>query len=119
MNTTSRMNMTPRGMAPVKLRSDGEVSPSGRVATAARRTGHRHTTVRRYTGTPNPVRHLDNVTAYATRLRHWINRFHGVATRYLDNYLAWHRTLDPEVDTTWAMALAGSVSCLPPGPAPP
>jgi hypothetical protein len=33
--------------------------------------------------------------AYATRMKRWLKRFHGVATRYLSNYLAWHRTLEP------------------------
>jgi len=27
-------------------------------------------------------------------LRRWMRRFHGVATRYLPNYLAWHRILE-------------------------
>ena len=32
--------------------------------------------------------------AYAARLKDWMRRFNGVATRYLENYLAWHRGLD-------------------------
>ena len=31
---------------------------------------------------------------YVLDLRRWIRRFRGVATRYLANYLAWHRILD-------------------------
>ncbi|MBI9035360.1 MAG: IS1595 family transposase, partial [Bacteroidales bacterium] len=32
---------------------------------------------------------------YHSRLKDWIiNHFHGVATKYLDNYLAWLRELD-------------------------
>jgi transposase-like protein len=31
--------------------------------------------------------------AYARDLHRWIRRFRGVATRYLTNYLAWHRLL--------------------------
>jgi len=27
-------------------------------------------------------------------LREWIARFHGVASRYLPNYLGWRRALD-------------------------
>ena len=32
--------------------------------------------------------------AYHGRLKQWLNRFHGVATHYLDNYLGWFRSLD-------------------------
>ncbi|MBI9033122.1 MAG: IS1595 family transposase [Bacteroidales bacterium] len=39
--------------------------------------------------------HIQNVHAYHSRLKDWIlNHFHGVATKYLDNYLAWFRELD-------------------------
>lgn len=38
--------------------------------------------------------HVQNVNAYHSRLRHWIHRFHGVATHYLPNYLGWRRALD-------------------------
>lgn len=38
--------------------------------------------------------HVQNVNAYHSRLRTWIQRFHGVATRYLPNYLGWQRALD-------------------------
>ena len=37
---------------------------------------------------------LSHAGAYRHRLKHWIRRFHGVASRYLDRYLAWHRWLD-------------------------
>ena len=40
------------------------------------------------------VYHIQNVNAYDSRLKNWIRRFHGVATRYLDSYLGWFRTLD-------------------------
>lgn len=38
--------------------------------------------------------HVQNVNAYHSRLRQWIERFHGVATHYLTNYLGWRRALD-------------------------
>lgn len=38
--------------------------------------------------------HIQNVNAYHCRLKLWVNRFHGVATHYLDNYLGWFRSLD-------------------------
>ena len=33
------------------------------------------------------------VRGYITGLRSWIRHFRGIATRYLDKYLAWHRSL--------------------------
>ena len=38
--------------------------------------------------------HVQNVNAYHSRLRAWLNHFHGVATKYLPNYLGWRRILD-------------------------
>ena len=38
--------------------------------------------------------HVQNVSAYHRRLRGWMERFHGVATFYLPNYLGWRRALD-------------------------
>ncbi|WP_417067145.1 IS1595 family transposase [Niveibacterium terrae] len=38
--------------------------------------------------------HIQNVSAYHGRLQSWMARFHGVATRYLDNYLGWRRMLE-------------------------
>lgn len=37
------------------------------------------------------VFHIQNVNSYHGRLHGWINRFNGVATKYLDNYLSWFR----------------------------
>jgi transposase-like protein len=38
--------------------------------------------------------HVQNVTAYHSRFRGWLQRFHGVASRYLPNYLGWRWILD-------------------------
>jgi transposase-like protein len=38
--------------------------------------------------------HVQNVNAYHSRFRGWLNRFHGVATHYLPNYLGWRWVLD-------------------------
>jgi transposase-like protein len=38
--------------------------------------------------------HLKNVDDYNFRLHDWLSRFHGVATKYLVNYLGWFRELD-------------------------
>jgi len=48
-------------------------------------------------GKPNPKApdfHLNNVNAYHGRLKDWLRRFHGVATKNLPNYLGWRRTLE-------------------------
>jgi transposase-like protein/IS1 family transposase len=38
--------------------------------------------------------HVQNVNAYHSRLRSWLSIFHGVASRYLPNYLGWRWILD-------------------------
>jgi transposase-like protein len=38
--------------------------------------------------------HIQNVNAYHSRLKSWMARFHGVATKYLVNYLGWRRMLE-------------------------
>ena len=57
----------------------------------------------------NGAVHIQNVNAYHGRLNQWLNRFHGVATHYLDNYLGWFRSLDNHhansQEATLAMAL--------------
>lgn len=40
------------------------------------------------------VYHIQNVNSYHSRLKKWMERFNGVATKYLQNYLAWFRYLD-------------------------
>ncbi len=43
----------------------------------------------------NNIYHIQNVNAYDSRLKQWMAKFHGVATRYLGDYLGWHRMIDP------------------------
>ena len=38
--------------------------------------------------------HIQNVNAYDSRLKGWMARFCGVATKYLPNYLGWRRCLE-------------------------
>jgi transposase-like protein len=48
-------------------------------------------------GTPSPEApdfHINNVNAYHSRLKEWMRRFHGVATKNLPNYLGWRRALE-------------------------
>lgn len=40
------------------------------------------------------VYHIQNVNAYDSRLKNWMRRFHGVATKYLQDYLGWRRWID-------------------------
>lgn len=42
------------------------------------------------------IYHIQNVNNYCSRLKTWMRRFNGVATKYLDSYLGWHRTDDRE-----------------------
>jgi len=41
-----------------------------------------------------PDFHINNVNGYHGRLKEWLRPFHGVATKYLANYLGWRRTLE-------------------------
>lgn len=45
------------------------------------------------------VYHIQNVNNYCSRLKGWMRRFNGVATKYLDSYLGWHRLTDRTGDT--------------------
>ena len=40
------------------------------------------------------VIHVQNVNAYHSRFKEWLRHFHGVATRYLSNYLGWRWAID-------------------------
>jgi transposase-like protein len=54
--------------------------------------------------------HVQNVNAYHGRLKGWMVRFNGVATRHLPSYLGWRRTLErapqPNAPETWVLAAA-------------
>ena len=41
-----------------------------------------------------PHLHINNVNAYHSRLKQWLNRFNGVATKNLPSYLGWRRALE-------------------------
>lgn len=40
------------------------------------------------------IYHIQNVNSYHSRLKSWIYRFKGVATKYLSNYLHWFEFID-------------------------
>lgn len=69
---------------------------AGMLAAAAKEMGIAHRPVNLSAGlrVVAGVYHIQNVNAYDSRLKNWMRRFHGVATKYLDSYLGWFRTLD-------------------------
>ena len=65
-------------------------------------------------GKPNPGApdfHINNVNAYHGRLKEWLRRFHGVATKNLPNYLGWRRTLEAmggdATEANWILGAMG------------
>ncbi|WP_307729134.1 IS1595 family transposase [Massilia sp. IC2-476] len=65
--------------------------------TFAREAGIAHAFVNLRTGERmRGAVHVQNVNAYHQRLRGWLSRFHGVASRYLPNYLGWRWVLDED-----------------------
>jgi transposase-like protein len=58
-----------------------------------------------------PEYHINNVNAYHGRLKEWLRRFHGVATKNLATYLSWRRTVEAlgtaSTPEAWVMGAAG------------
>lgn len=48
------------------------------------------------------IYHVQNVNAYTSRLKVWMRRFNGVATKYLDSYPGWRRMNDRDAGTLTA-----------------
>ena len=88
--------------ASVSLALAGVVTPGNHligdggkaIATFARRAGIPfHAVAAPGKPTPEaPHLHINNVNAYHGRLKQWLNRFNGVATKNLPNYLGWRRS---------------------------
>ncbi len=57
----------------------------------------------------NKAYHIQNINAYHSRLKGWMQRFNGVATKYLDNYMGWQRSLDHFKNLTPEQLLFSSV----------
>jgi transposase-like protein len=77
---------------PVLLAAQG---PLGPVGSLARSVGGGFVDVRGGVALrPGTLWHLRMSRGYARRLSVWIRRFRGVATKYLGNYLIWHRIID-------------------------
>ena len=66
------------------------------LVAAARQMGITHHKINLAAGirVVSKVYHVQNVNAYDSRLKTWMRRFHGVATRYLPSYLGWCRLID-------------------------
>ena len=78
----------------VVLCTDGSAALAG----AARQLGVEHHAVNLSAGIRvDGAWHVQNVNAYHSRLKGWVYKFRGVATRYLANYLGWFRALDREL----------------------
>ena len=58
--------------------------------------------------------HVQNVNVYHSRFRQWLRRFHGVATRYLANYLGWHWAVDGGRIATAEALLRAALAAPPP-----
>ena len=68
----------------------------GPLALAARERGIAHRAVNLSKGIRvlAGVYHTQNANAYHSRLKGWMQRFHGVATKYLGHYLGWRRMIE-------------------------
>lgn len=62
-----------------------------------------------------PNLHINNVNAYHGRLKEWLRPFHGVATKHLNRYLGWRRSLealgDDRDQQRWLGAAMGMPVC--------
>jgi hypothetical protein len=61
---------------------------------ASRGIAHRPINVQQGIRVIDGAFHIQNVNAYDSRLKGWMRRFHGVATKYLKSYLGWRRMLE-------------------------
>jgi transposase-like protein len=86
-----------RALAGVVTQDNHLIGDGGRpIAAFARRAGIPFHAVLA-PGKPAPEAphlHINNVNAYHGRLKQWLNRFNGVATKNLPNYLGWRRALE-------------------------
>jgi transposase-like protein len=86
----------------------GRMPRAGAFGSPIRAAGHDYQMLRIITaGNGLSTHHTRNVDAYGRRLLSWIQRFRGVASRYLDNYLLWHRRVDADDDLLWACGMIG------------
>jgi transposase-like protein len=80
----------------------------------AREAGIMHRAVNLSAGVRvNAALHVQNVNAYHSRFKGWLRRFHGVATRYLPNYLGWRWAIDAERISSPEMLLRSALGAFP------
>jgi len=60
----------------------------------AKKTGIAHEAIHTKGPRARGVFHVQNVNAYGSRLKTWMRRFNGVATKYLGHYLGWRLLLE-------------------------
>jgi len=87
---------------------------SGTLTAVARDLGVEHHAINASAGMRvNGPWHIQNVNSYHGRLKGWLRRFRGVATKYLESYLGWFRTIEQVADSSrqpaqiLAMAVSG------------
>ena len=47
------------------------------------------------------IYHINNVNGYHSRLKEFLIKFHGVATKYLDKYVSWYKFVNQKDDTAF------------------
>lgn len=60
----------------------------------AQMKGITHEVLPRGTHVSKKIYHIQHVNAFHSRLKRWMDRFQGVATKYMDNYMFWFRFLE-------------------------
>ena len=80
----------------------------------AREAGIRHSAGNLSAGVRvDGVLHVQNVNAYHSRFKQWLRHFHGVASRYLPNYLGWRWALDANRIRSPEMLLRSALGSFP------
>lgn len=79
---------------------------SSALAAAARSLGVEHHAINVAAGCRvRGAWHIQNVNAFDSRLKLWMLRFKGIATRYLSHYLGWFRAIDRSANAASSSAL--------------
>lgn len=87
-----KLAMQPALAADAVLVTDGNVSYESVAADLA--VKHEHFVSARVGKGGEGAIHVQSVNRYDSTLKSWMVRFHGVASKYLANYLGWRRLLD-------------------------
>lgn len=74
-------------------RVTGLIAVSGPISAYARLARQTGATYFQASQRSGPLCQVDSARSHLRRFKLWLLPFKGVATRYLDNYLAWHRLL--------------------------